>query len=151
MGRWSKTGGEIFKRRDNFNPSVTTWQLPLKSGAAKNWNTTSVLLYFVSSLLLFLSPQERSGSCGVGLVLVDFCFHYSCYTGLTACAILYHPCGVCCLNSVKIVIFILLYCFCHYVANGRTLFVVQSHCEVLPRLACMSCILPGIAYHCLLE
>ena len=46
--------------------------------------------------------------------------------------------------------FILLYCFCYYVANGRTLFVVQSHYEVLPRLVEMLGILPGIAYHCLL-
>ena len=80
----------------------------------------------------YLSLQERSGSCRVGFDLVAFCFPLIFVLS--------------CKDSNFY--FILLCCFCYYVANGRTLFVVQSHYEVLPRLACMSCILKRIIGCC---
>ena len=58
---------------------------------------------FVS--LSFLSPQERSGSCWVGLVLVDFCF--LCFLLHRPYSLCYRvsPLWGCCLNFVKIIKF----------------------------------------------
>ena len=87
----------------------------MASGRVPN---TSITVFITLIFCLFsnslLSPQERSSSCGVGLVLVDFCFHYFLlHRPYSLCCII-SPLRGCCFNSVKIIKFFYYSLFCQF-------------------------------------